>query len=94
MLDGIVVAVILSPSLVTGTHTESIVLSLPAEVEGVLWHGGSDSWAPVVIRRGHQYLFDLWVAQRHFEAEVRVPARRMFRSRRWRAVRCGRAMTA
>lgn len=75
VLDGIVVGVILSPSLVSGTHTDAIVLSVPAEdVEGVLWHDVSDgSWAPVVIRRGDQYLFDLWVPQGHFEGRYTFP---------------------
>lgn len=74
VLDGAVVGIILSPALVTGTRKESIVLSVPAEeVEGVLWHGGSDAWAPTVIRRGRQYLFVLSVGQGHFEGTYKFP---------------------
>jgi hypothetical protein len=56
VLQGVVVAMTLSPALVTGSHKKAVTLALPAEVEeAVLWYGVSDGSRPLsVVRRGHQ----------------------------------------
>lgn len=75
VLDGMVAAIVLSPSLVSGTHTGAVTLTLPAEEEvGVLAHEVRDrGWPPVVVRRGRQHLFVLWVPQGHWEGRYRFP---------------------
>ncbi len=75
VLDGTVVAIVLSPSLVSGEHTKAVTLAVPAEEEvGVLAYEVRDhGWPPVVVRRGRQHLFVLWVPQGHWDGRYRFP---------------------
>lgn len=75
VLEGVVVAMTLSPALVTGSHKNPVTLALPAEVEeAVLWYEVSDgSWPPSVVRRGDQLQLLLWVPQGHWEGKYRFP---------------------